>query len=105
MGTQHRPDAACGHWVGTAGEFCAEAQGVRLYVIGRRCPLHTPAALRGRPEVPAGPGWPAHAWATPTPQAASALIDERAVASGKRRSTQEGYRAAQAAEAGRRAGR
>jgi hypothetical protein len=30
----------------------------RPYVIGWRCPRHTPAAEAGRPETPPGPGWP-----------------------------------------------
>lgn len=30
----------------------------RLFPCGWRCPIHTPAALAGRPEAPAGPGWP-----------------------------------------------
>jgi hypothetical protein len=75
---------------------------VRHFVVGRRCPAHTPAAIAGRPEPQPGPGWPAAAWSTPAPQSASALADERAVASGKRRSGQHTYRAAQAAEAARR---
>ena len=32
----------------------------RLYPCGWRCDKHTPNALRGLPEVPAGPGWPIH---------------------------------------------
>ncbi|MFE6025571.1 hypothetical protein [Streptomyces niveus] len=32
----------------------------RLYPCGWRCPLHTPAAMAGRPEPPPGPGWPIH---------------------------------------------
>lgn len=31
----------------------------RLYLCGWRCTLHTPRALRGLPEIPPGPGWPA----------------------------------------------
>ncbi|MFE3378375.1 hypothetical protein [Streptomyces anulatus] len=30
----------------------------RRYVIGWRCDLHTPSAVRGLPEPPPGPGWP-----------------------------------------------
>ncbi|TLQ45789.1 hypothetical protein FEF34_24825 [Streptomyces marianii] len=32
----------------------------RPYVLGWRCELHTPAAEKGRPESPPGPGWPIH---------------------------------------------
>lgn len=69
----------------------------RLYPRGWCCDRHTPAAVAGRPEPPPGPGWPAGAWTTPTPQAVARLLDERAIASGKRRSTPGAYRAAQAA--------
>ncbi|WP_329141042.1 hypothetical protein [Streptomyces sp. NBC_00670] len=91
-----RPE--CGHWIGAEDRYCRAAEGVRPYQQGLRCPLHTPAALAGRPESPPGPGLPAGAWSTPSPQAASSLADERAVASGKRRSSPAVYRAAQAAE-------
>ncbi|MFH8752984.1 hypothetical protein ACH4GK_17685 [Streptomyces rimosus] len=70
---------------------------VRLYACGRRCSAHAPWTLAGRPEPRPGPGAPAGAWATPSPQSASALIDARAIASGKRRSSPHTYRAAQAA--------
>ncbi|MEU5284160.1 hypothetical protein AB0G97_09085 [Streptomyces sp. NPDC020755] len=30
----------------------------RRYVIGWRCDLHTPSAVRSLPEPPPGPGWP-----------------------------------------------
>ncbi|MCQ4043845.1 hypothetical protein ACFOSC_26650 [Streptantibioticus rubrisoli] len=94
-----RPANPCGHWDGPERRYCGATDGVRRYVIGHRCPLHTPAALQGKPEPPEGPGWPAHAWTTPSPQSASALIDNRAVASGKRRSSPHVYRATQAAVA------
>lgn len=51
-----RPE--CGHWIGTERRHCRAADSIRLYVIGHRCPLHTPAALRGKPEPQPGPGWP-----------------------------------------------
>jgi hypothetical protein len=44
-----------------------------------------------------GPGWPAGAWTTPIGQGVASVLDERAIASGKRRSRPEDYRAAQAA--------
>lgn len=87
----------CGHWIGAERRYCLAGDGLRSYLTGRRCPLHTPAALAGRPEPRPGPGLPAGAWTTPSPQSASALIDERAIASGKRRSSPHAYRAAQAA--------
>ena len=94
------------HPVQVAGGPCARrctgaadclSTATRLYPCGWRCPDHTPARMAGRPEPPPGPGWPAGAWATPSPQSASALFDARAVASGKRRSSLTTYRAAQAA--------
>lgn len=87
------------HWIGAEARHCKETDGVRRYVPGNRCPAHTPRALQGLPEIPPGPGWPATAWTTLSPLSASAVIDERAIASGKRRSAPHTYRAAQAAVA------
>ncbi|MFD8687804.1 hypothetical protein [Streptomyces sp. NPDC059651] len=87
----------CRHWIGDARRYCRAVDAVRPYLTGPRCPLHTPAALGGRAESPPGPGWPAGAWSTPSPQSASALFDQRAVASGKRRASASTYRAAQQA--------
>ncbi|CAL9296683.1 hypothetical protein SUDANB25_02669 [Streptomyces sp. SudanB25_2051] len=39
----------CRHWDGTRRRYCG-APGARRYLTGYRCPLHTPAALAGRPE-------------------------------------------------------
>lgn len=39
----------------------------RLYVTGWQCALHTPAAMKGQPEAPVGPGWPVHRAPTPDP--------------------------------------
>lgn len=89
---------ACGHWIGTEQRHCASGEGLRPYLTGLRCPAHTPAALANQPEPKPGRGLPAGAWTTPPPQAASALIDERAIPSGKRRSSPHTYRAAQAAQ-------
>lgn len=69
----------------------------RLYPSGWWCALHTPRAVRGLPEIPPGPGWPAAAWTTPSPISDSRVHDARAIASGKRRSSETEYRAAQAA--------
>lgn len=97
------PARECRHWVGDDQRHCRSVDGVRLFLTGLCCPLHTPNALQGKPEVPPGPGLPAAAWTTPSPQSASALFDERAVASGRRRSSAHVYAAAKAAEAERKA--
>lgn len=87
----------CTHWIGAEHRHCHATDGVRPYLTGLRCPAHTPNALRGLPEVPPGPGMPAGAWTTPSPLNESRVADARAVASGKRRSNPQTYRAAQAA--------
>jgi len=69
----------------------------RLYPCGWRCGRHTPRAIQGLPEIPPGPGMPAGAWTTPSPLSDSRVHDDRAIASGKRRSNPHAYRAAQAA--------
>ncbi|WP_413102264.1 hypothetical protein [Streptomyces sp. Inha503] len=91
----------CGHWIGADRRYCLAKDEVHPYLIGDRCPLHTPAAMAGRPEPQPGPGWPAAAWTTLSPLSASAVFDARAIASGKRRSHPAAYRAAQAAVATR----
>ena len=82
--------ATCDHWDGLA--FCA-AEPTRHYLPGMRCAEHTPAALAGHPE----PGRTATSLPSmaPLPQSASRVNDDRAIASGKRRSTPERYREAQ----------
>lgn len=70
---------------------------VRFYIVGWRCNAHSPWAEKGLKEPKPGPGLPAGAWTTPSPQSASAVFDNRAIASGKRRSSPEAFRAAQAA--------
>jgi hypothetical protein len=87
----------CGHWIGAEARHCHSTDGVRHFLPGHRCPLHTPNALRGLPEIPPGPGMPAAAWTTPSPLSDSRIHDARAIASGKRRSNPNTYRAAQAA--------
>ncbi|MFF2954304.1 hypothetical protein ACFVVU_23540 [Kitasatospora sp. NPDC057965] len=67
----------------------------RLYPAGWRCPAHTPAAQAGHAEPQPGPGY--RPQALPTPQSASALVDARAIAAGKRRASVQDYRLAQAA--------
>lgn len=87
----------CTHWVGAEQRTCRATEGVRAFLIGPRCPAHTPSALAGRPEPQPGPGMPAGAWSTPSPINDSRVADARAVASGKRRSNPLAFRAAQAA--------
>lgn len=89
----------CAHWIGTERRHCGATNGVRRYLTGLCCPAHTPNALRDLPEALPGPGMPASAWTTPSPLSDSRVHDDRAVASGKRRSTPNTYRAAQAAVA------
>ncbi|MBL1100108.1 hypothetical protein [Streptomyces coffeae] len=91
----------CRHWDGSARRYCRAVRDVHRYVIGHRCPLHTPAAMAGRLEPQPGPGLPAAAWTTLSPLSASRVADERAIASGKRRSHQHAYHAAQSAVATR----
>lgn len=69
----------------------------RLYACGWKCDKHAPWAVAGRPEPQPGPGMPEGAWTSASPLGTSALIDVRAVASGKRRSSLHTYRAAQQA--------
>lgn len=91
--------ACCGHWIGAEQRHCHNEVGVRAYLPGPRCPLHTPAAIAGHPEPPEGTGPLPGAWTTPTPDAASwAAIDAPHILSGKRRSSTTDYRAARAAK-------
>ncbi|MET8826032.1 hypothetical protein ABZX40_13250 [Streptomyces sp. NPDC004610] len=92
-----RTAAECTHWIGAERRHCRAADGVRAYLTGPRCPAHTPNALRGLPETSPGPGAPAGAWTTPSPLSDSRVHDDRAIASGKRRSNPRAFRAAQAA--------
>lgn len=39
------------------GGQCSATLGTRYYLVGFRCPLHTPAALEGRLEVVPDPAW------------------------------------------------
>ncbi|MER8030649.1 hypothetical protein ABTZ78_17020 [Streptomyces bauhiniae] len=87
----------CGHWIGAEQRHCRAEDDLRLYLSGLCCPLHTPSALAGRAEPEPGPGMPAGAWTTASPQSASAVFDEAAVASGKRRASGPERRAAQEA--------
>lgn len=89
--------ARCGHWVGAEQRYCRSTDGVRPFLSGLCCVLHSPNALAGKPETPPGPGMPAAAWTTPSPLADSRVHDARAIASGKRRSNPQAYKAARAA--------
>ena len=69
----------CGHWLGPESGHCKEAAGVRLFIVGDRCPAHTPNALKGLPEAPPGPGAPRD-WARPPEHRAPTARDQRPVA-------------------------
>lgn len=82
------------------------AAGTRPYQTGDCCPLHTPAAVAGRPEVIVDPDLTlvalqrkAHR-VTSFSRADTALNDARAVASGRRRAKLGDYRIAQKAVRG-----
>ncbi|MEV4096940.1 hypothetical protein [Streptosporangium saharense] len=47
---------ACRYWIPADARRCGATGGVRAYLVGLRCPAHTPAALAGQPE----PGVDAH---------------------------------------------
>ncbi|PWG13935.1 hypothetical protein DF268_08705 [Streptomyces sp. V2] len=87
----------CTHWIGAERRYCGATKGVRRYVNSTVCPAHTPSALAGRPEPEPGPGMPDAAWTTASPISDSRIHDQRAISSGKRRSSSAAYRAAQAA--------
>lgn len=85
----------CRHWIGPEHRRCLTVEDVDQYLTGWRCPDHTPARIAGRPEPQPGPGYTPQD--IPSPLGASAVFDERAVASGKRRSSPHVYAAARAA--------
>jgi hypothetical protein len=70
---------------------------VRFYRTGWRCNTHSPWAEAGQPEPKPSAGPLPGAWTTPSPISDSRVHDARAIASGKRRSNPQTYRAAQAA--------
>lgn len=39
---------------------CTETEGLRHFNHGMMCPIHTPQARKGEPELPPGPGIPAY---------------------------------------------
>ncbi|WP_411084812.1 hypothetical protein [Streptomyces sp. cmx-18-6] len=87
--------SVCRHWIGAELRRCGATSGVRPFLVGPCCPLHTPAALAGRPEAPETTSLPATALPA-SPISGSRVADARAIASGKRRSNPQAYRAAQA---------
>lgn len=98
--------ALCRHWIGAETRFCLEAP-TRSFPGGHRCPAHTPSALEGkpepgrhascpparcycgRPECPAFPTFNRGAYLD-----GETVVDFRAKASGKRRSSVQDFRAA-----------
>ncbi|MCX4974268.1 hypothetical protein [Streptomyces sp. NBC_00620] len=48
----------CRHWIGSERRHCRSVDHIHPYLTGPCCPLHTPAALAGKPEPPPGPGLP-----------------------------------------------
>lgn len=84
------------------GAYCL-AETERAYLPGPRCPEHTPAALAGRPETIPDPartldGIRAAKGLTFHQLPAATVIDEKAIASGKRRSNPRAYRDARNAQ-------
>jgi hypothetical protein len=84
--------------------YCGSAD-TRLYAVGYRCPPHTPSALAGQPEPDAARYCPparcycgeCPSWTPDTTHfIGETVVDIRAVASGKRRSSLAQYRSAQA---------
>lgn len=43
---------SCGHFIGTEDRHCHGTEGVRVFLVGYRCKIHTPAALKGEAEPP-----------------------------------------------------
>lgn len=94
--------APCGHVtaIPALGAItCGSAQ-VRFYVIGWRCITHSPAVRSGRivPEPP--PAYFTVKQIQRPPLSSTALNDNRAIASGKRRSTPARYAEARRAIGG-----
>lgn len=95
----------CGHQI---GDVQCDRRPARLYGPGPRCKHHTPAAIAGRDEPVPDPDLTLDAMRSRARfrvggnKAASGLIDDRAVASGRRRATNADYRAARKREDERR---
>lgn len=71
---------------------------LRFYPCGWRCNAHSPWAERGMKEPKPSSSLPASALPL-SPLSTSAVFDQKAIASGRRRSSPQAYRAAQAAVA------
>lgn len=73
----------------------------RHYLVGHRCVDHTPARQAGHPEPPETD--PALRWKANVPalQSVSRVVDDRAIASGRRRSSPAAYADARRAEQAR----
>jgi len=93
----------------TGACYCGTTEGTRLYACGYRCPEHTPARLAGKPEPDENrycapfrcycgsrDCGASGSYARPLEPVTANVVDLRAVASGKRRSTLTEYRDAQA---------
>lgn len=100
-------DQPCQYWTGVV--YCG-AVPTQLYLSGLCCAAHTPAALAGLPETVPDPtltlvALRRRAGRDPNyaPTAGSAaLIDDRAIAGGKRRASAHRFKEARAAEEARR---
>lgn len=98
---------SCDHWA--QGAYCGVPD-TRRYVSGNRCDPHAPAALAGRTVPIPDPDATLEALRAKAGimfqfrRTDTKLIDDRAIASGRRRSSSADYRQAQKAEHQRRMG-
>jgi hypothetical protein len=94
-----------------ACRYCPQTEHVRAYLNGDVCPAHTPAALEGRTDPIPDPDRTLEALRSAKGQpygyrpTDSELLNDRAIATGKRRSTPAQFRAARAAEEARKQAR
>lgn len=51
---------ACNHWMPKRDEECGATENLVHFAQGHKCPIHTPNALQGLPELKPGPGIPAY---------------------------------------------
>lgn len=92
----------CESWDGSAA--CGSGDNVHVYLGGLRCRSHTPAAAAGRPDHLPDPKLGLDALREERGQrfvfreTDTSLNDDRAIASGRRRSSPTQYKAARAAE-------
>ncbi|WP_405543985.1 hypothetical protein OG478_22985 [Streptomyces phaeochromogenes] len=83
----------------TIGEHHGE---LHFYVNGWKCDAHSPWAMAKQAAPQPGYGLPPKSL-PPSPLAASAVFDQKAIANSKRRSSPEAYKAAKTAVAHRKA--